>query len=43
MQESLEESLCSMMMAKVAKKDGKQEQRKGDARVGHHDSGYKEP
>jgi hypothetical protein len=32
-----------MTMAKVAKKDRKQGQRKGDARVEHHGSGYKRP
>jgi hypothetical protein len=42
-QEPLEESPCSMMMAKVVKKDRRQGQRKGDARVGHHGSGYKGP
>jgi hypothetical protein len=42
-QEPLEESPCSMMMAKVVKKDREQGQRKGDARVGHHDSSYKGP
>jgi hypothetical protein len=32
-----------MTMAKVAKKYGKQEQRKGDARIGHYGSRYKVP
>jgi hypothetical protein len=32
-----------MTMAKVAKKDREQGQRKGDARVELHDSGYKGP
>jgi hypothetical protein len=42
-QEPLEESPCSMTMAKVAKKDREQGQRKRDARVGQHGSGYKGP
>jgi hypothetical protein len=41
--EPLEESSCSIAMAKVAKKDRKQGWRIGDSRVEHHDSGYKGP
>jgi hypothetical protein len=41
--EPLEESACSITMTEVAKKDKKQGWRKGDARVGHHGSGYKGP
>jgi hypothetical protein len=34
---------CSITVAEVEKKDRKQGPRKGDARVGHHGSGYKGP
>jgi hypothetical protein len=41
--EPLKESPCSMAMAKVAKEYRTWGWRKGDARVGHHGSGYKGP